>query len=298
MPVFIEQGLQPTLPLNHARIGYKDADGTYAATSAASDSPPIAAKSWQTFERWRPASSPATLTREFEEQQVSYIGIGAHTLSTADSKTIEVKEGGEWVALDMATIDIAPDNEAVMLLINQRAISGVRVMVEYTGTAPSIGKLAAGLVLEMDRPFYQGHSPAMLNRDTVRTPSVSQGGEWLGTTVIRQGRSTQMAWQNIKATRYRSKFEPLVEHAQRFPFFAAWNPLQFVDCIYAIAQGDISPTNSGPRDLMSVTIDIKAYSDGTRPVLTLYPGFLEFYPESTENPGTIDIAANSLWPEA
>ena len=290
MPVLIEQGFTPAIPLNHARIGYNDAPGTYTATSAAANSPAVAAKSWQTFERWRPTSSPATLTKVFDSsQRIDYIGIGAATLSIADSVTVELLLGGEWQEVELQkgvgtnpTLDLdfaeqdfgtwepVPDNEAVMLLLTPRnGVGGVRVTVEYSGDAPSIGKLAAGEVLTMHRPFYQGHSPATLAADVTRTPSVSQGGEWLGNTIIRQGRSTQMSWQNLPAPWVRRNLSGLIEHAVRLPFFVAWNPLQFRDCLYAQSEEEPQkPSNSGPRDLQSWSLDVKAYSDGSEPVTT------------------------------
>jgi len=185
-----------------------------------------------------------------------------------------------------------------MLLIEPRTIAGVRITVEFNGDAPTVGKLAAGKVLEMARPFYSGHAPIMLSRNTTRRPSVSETGEWLGATLVRQGRQTSADWQHLEAAWYRKNFEPFVAHAQRFPFFFAWNPLRFPDCVYATLTNDVRPSNMGIRSLMSVSISMKGYSDGSEPYLSLYPpDWLEFYPEATEDASIIDLAINQEWPE-
>lgn len=299
MAVLLENGYVTDTPLNHARIGYADNVTTATATSGAATAP--LAVTWQTYERWVPESSPATLTAEFPAATASYIGIGAHTLGDADTVSFEVLEGGVWVAVNPAALDemVAPDNEAIMLLINERTITGVRITVEYSGEAPTIGKLAAGKVLTMARPFYSGHSPIMLSRNTTRRPTVSESGEWLGTTLVRQGRQTSVEWNNLKAPWYRQFFDPFVSHAQRYPFFFAWNPKRFPDCAYAMMTSDANPSNSGTLNYMSVSINIRAYSDGTEPYLSLFPpDWHDVYPGFAEQPYIIDLAVNQEWPTA
>jgi len=298
MAVLIENNV--TLPEpTHARIGWRDVITSLAASSAASDAPASSALSWQTYERWRPTASPATLTATFDTAPVEYIGIGAHTLSEADSVTFEMQVDGAWEEITPGAIEgmEAADNEAIMLLVQRReGCTGVRVTFSYSGTAPTIGKIAAGRVLTMARPFYSGHAPAMLSRNTRKQPNVSEGGEWLGASIIRQGRSTSVNWDHLKAAWYRLHFDPFVHHARQYPFFFAWNPARFPDCLYAMATGDISPSNMGIRDLMSVSMGIKGYSDGTQPRLSRYPAIWEeVYPEATESAGTIDLAANREW---
>lgn len=299
MAVLIEDSYSPQYPLNHARIGYEDVTDIYSATSGGASAD--LAKTWQTYERWTPDASPATLTATFSETTIDYIGIGAHTLGVTDSLVFEVQVSGSWVTIDPGVVEgmEAPDNEAIMLLMGSRSATGVRVTVTYSGEAPTIGKLSAGEALEMARPFYGGHSPIMLSRNTTRRPNVSERGEWLGTTLVRQGRQTGADWQHLKAAWYRQNFDPFVGHAQRFPFFFAWNPLQFPDCVYATLTNDVQPSNMGIRALMSVSINIRGYSDGTEPHLSIYPAeWLEFYPEATEDAEIIDVAINQEWPEA
>lgn len=301
MAVLIENGLD--LPqANHARIGYRDVITSVTATSAAEEASASAVLSWQTYERWRPTASPATLTATFTATTIDYIGIGAHTLSRATRVTFEVRAGGVWSEVVPGVIEgmEAPDNEPIMLLMGAREnVTGVRVSFDYDGDPPDVGKLVAGGVLVMQRPFYAGHSPAMLARNTSKQPNISEGGEWLGSTVIRQGRSTQVTWEHLRAPWYRVYFDPFVEHARRYPFFFAWNPRRFPDCLYAMTTEDAVPDNMGTRDFMMVTLGLKGYSDGAQPRLNRYPALWdEAYPQATLDADIIDIAVNQEWPAA
>jgi|SRR5690554_467117 len=301
MAVLIENNVTLTNP-THARIGWRDVITGVSASSSDTDAPASSALSWQTYERWRPTVSPATLTATFDAQPIDYIGIAAHTLSEADSVTLEVQAGGTWSEVLPGVIEgmEAADNEAIMLLMERReGCTGVRVSFAYSGDAPTIGKISAGLALTMYRPFYGGHSPAMLSRNTRKQPNVSEGGEWLGASIIRQGRSTSVAWGHIPANWYRLYFDKFVHHARSYPFFFAWNPERFPDCVYAMATDDVKPFNMGIGDLMSVSMSIKGYSDGSQPNLSRYPATWEdIYPEAVAGSDIIDIATNREWPSA
>ena len=298
MAVMIENGYALPNP-NHARIGWRDVISSASATSAAPDGAAVNALSWQTYERWRPASSPATLTLTFDAQMIEYIAAGAHTLGTADSVTLQVRQGSTWSTVTTDLISWPEDNEAIMVLIQPRVINGVRWIVNYSNAAPSIGKVAAGKALTLRRPFYSGYSPAMLSRNTRRQPSVSEGGEWLGNTIIRQSRSATMSWQHIEANWYRINVDPFVQHARGKPFFAAWNPARFTDCIYGMLTGDVSPSNMGIRDLMEFSINVDAYSDGTQPWLSKFGrDWIDVYPDIDETASIIDLALNREWPRA
>ena len=147
--------------------------------------------------------------------------------------------------------------------------------------------------------MFPSHDPRKLARDTRKRPTVSEGGEWLGNTIVRQGRSGTFAWEHLEANWYRINVDPFIHHARQKPFFIAWNPLRFTDCIYAFMEGDVSPANMGIRDLMSFSISVKAYSDGTQPWLSKFPPeWIDVYPDIGDTASIIDYALNREWPQA
>lgn len=282
MSVLVEPGHKTQYPLNHARILYRNVITSVTADSAQLNSPASAVLAKTTYERWKPTTSGDSITGTFTEQVINSIAIAAHSNLTP---TIEVRVNGSWeeikafppagesLILDFANdeyreLQYAPDNEALLLLIKPRLCDGVRVTAEFSDNAPSIGVLMAGTVLEMARPVYGGHSPAMLSSSSTVRPNVSESGEWLGASLIRQGRPVGINWRNLPAKWVRQNWHPFSEALKTSPYVFAWNPLRAsADAIYCSSSDVPQPSNSGTRDLMTVSLSARGYSDGTEPVV-------------------------------
>ena len=116
-----------------------------------------------------------------------------------------------------------------------------------------------GEVLEMQRPFYAGHSPGKLSRQTTLQPNRSVKGEWLGRSIVREGFGTSFQWRHLKSEWYRANFDPFVASARLYPFFISWNPQDHPDeVLYAWTNQDISPSNMGVINFMQVSMDVEA----------------------------------------
>ena len=243
-------------PLTHARIGYQKISGTITASSEASGYPASDADFEMTYNYWQPTSMPATWEiNAGSAQAVNYFGIAAHTLGT-DQVTIAAQgyTGTEWVTLSET---LPGDESPIMMLFGEVNYSRYRILISGS-TTPRIGVVYIGKALEMQRPIYGGHSPAVLSRTTVTRPVSSERGQWLSRSIIRTGFSGTWSWQNLTAAWYRTYFDPFVEAARTKPFFISWRPLTFPEeVVYAWTESDIRPTNQGTRDLMSVTLNAK-----------------------------------------
>ena len=284
MSVLIEPGHVTEYPLNHARILYGNAITAATATGARAKFPASAALTETTYERWSPAESGDSITLTFPDQNINAIALAAHS---GLQPVIEVRQGGAFIPVtaypypltdggpalvsdfaagDYQLYSFSPDNQAILFLLKPRRIDAIRITVTYSGTAPTLGVVRAGNVLEMARPFYQGHNPAILAADNTLRPNVSESGEWLGASLIRQGRSVKMDWQNLASSWIREKWTPFSKTIKTSPFIIAWNPKKFsTDVFYCSSSDTPQPTHSGPRDLMAVSLSARGYSDGTEP---------------------------------
>ena len=281
MSVLMEPGHVTEYPLNHARILYGNAITAATATGARAKFPASAALTETTYERWSPAESGDSITLTFPSQNINAIALAAHSEL---QPTIEVRHNGAFIDVtayptnddpslisDFTTdthqlLNYSPDNQAILFLLKPRRIDAIRITVTYSGTAPTLGVVRAGNVLEMARPFYQGHNPAILAADNTLRPNVSESGEWLGASLIRQGRSVKMDWKNIASSWIREKWTPFSKTIKTSPFIIAWNAKKFsTDVFYCSSSDTPMPTHSGPRDLMSVSLSARGYSDGTEP---------------------------------
>ena len=277
----MEPGHVTEYPLNHARILYGNAITAATATGARAKFPASAALTETTYERWSPATSGDSITLTFPTQNINAIALAAHS---GLNPLIEVWQSGAYIPINVYPLDggpslvsdfatdthqllnVSPDNQAILLLLKPRRIDTIRITVTYSGTAPTLGVVRAGNVLEMARPFYQGHNPAILAADNTLRPNVSESGEWLGASLIRQGRSVKMDWQNLASSWIREKWTPFSKTIKTSPFIIAWNPKKFsTDVFYCSSSDTPQPTHSGPRDLMSVSLSARGYSDGTEP---------------------------------
>lgn len=255
-----------TYPLNHARILYNSI-ATTSNTIVSSESagfPGVAAINSDTYEYWLPASMPATFTVDYGTAvDVDAVGIGAHTFAT-DNVTITIEYSTDaisWNAVSVGSFG-AQDGTPVLALFD--SVFARYWRVTFAGsTPPQIGVLFIGEALQMARPFYGGHTPINYGRVTSYVGNMSDGGQTLGTSIIRKGTSTDFAWKHLPRGWIDSDFKPFIKQVRAArPFFIAWNPLQYsTDVGYVYVGQDIRPVNMGIRDYMEVSFTAQGLSD-------------------------------------
>jgi hypothetical protein len=259
MSVFIQSGFFPETPLTHARIGWQNIvrSNNVTGTNGLTGNPLISLTNSLTYDRYRPNASPATITVDAGTNVTcDYFGIAAHTLNGATIVFASSTNNSTYTT----RLTITPtNNDPIMGLFAPVTARYWRLTITF-GVAPFIGSLYVGKVLEMQRPIYQGINPPKLSRVTEIKPNISETGQWLGRSIVRKGYQTSLGWNNLKADWYRQNFEPFTLSARENPFFIAWRPETFDnDIMYSWTNGDIVPTNSGPKDFMSVSINIEGY---------------------------------------
>jgi hypothetical protein len=254
--VIIKPGFDPIIPLSHSRIGIDNIarTGTVTASSAANGFPASAAKNPLTYEFWRPASMPAWWRVDaLAPVKCNYVGIAAHTLSGRNVQIQYSTDNSTWIDIDSVT---PLENSPLMFLFQEIEARYWRVLV--TGTAPSIGVIYIGKVLEMQRPCFAGLSPINFSRNTVIRPNRSEGGQWLGRSVIREGSSMAVSYKHLEYNWYEENFDPFVEDARSYPFFFAWRPDNYPETVgYVWTADDIAPTTMGIRNLLEVGFEMQ-----------------------------------------
>lgn len=246
-------------PLNYARIGY---DSTLVNGSASATSDDLGSSNLltpSTYDKWRPIdNASATLTGG--SQQCNYVGIAAHNLGTLGTNLkVEVADGGSPTTIydQLVTSDKA-------FTIRFTASTYCCVTLTLSGatgpTTTEIGVVFLGLELEMMRPIYTGVKPSVLSADDKMTPQMTDGGQFVGKQIVRQGFETSADFQHLTYEWYESEFQPFVEHAKTRPYFWAWNLLEHPnDIIYGWTNQNISPTLMGIRNWLEVSFEIKGH---------------------------------------
>ena len=251
--ITIQSGYTPTPDLNHARIGYENL--TYGLTPVASTSaagrPAVAATYPTTFEFWTPTALPATWTVDFgTAKAVDYCGL----VADLNGATVLVQSSPDNVTwTTQATMTTGRIGMALFAEVSARYWR-----LNVSGFFPLIAVVYLGKSLAMQRKIYQGHTPLTLARETEFTNNASEGGQWLGRSIVRKGASASCAWAHLKADWYRANFDPFVKAARTAPFFVGWRPQQYpAELGFVWTDGDIQPNNSGPRDFMDVSMSFR-----------------------------------------
>jgi hypothetical protein len=255
--VVIQDAFDPAVPLTHSRIGIDNIarTGTVSASSEAAGFPAIAAANPLTYEFWKPTAFPAWWRVDAGAAvTVDYVGIAAHNLGTIGS-TVEVQSSDDnstWTTVDSHT---PTSDSPIMFLFAPVSARYWRITV--AGEAV-IGAVYIGKVIEMQRAAYAGINPIDLSRRTVIRPNVSENGQWLGRSIIRQGNATSVTFRHLTFDWYKVNFDTFVKAARQYPFFFAWRPDAYPDSVgYVWTDTDIVPTTMGIRKFLEVGISME-----------------------------------------
>ncbi len=255
--------------LKKAHIGYTTVgtDTNMTGSSQAAGFPVSNLSNPLTTHRWKPAFLPATITIDITTAEtLSYMGIASHTLATRECVVdfqYSTNGGSSWDSLGTT----APgDNKPIMYVFEESAALWRLRITRDEGSSetemPSVGVFFVGQALIMQRGLYQGHTPISMSRQTTRTTNRTESGQYAGNSIKREGVNGSYDWNNLTASWVRQYFEPFVKAVRAAPFFIAWRPGEFPEEVgFVWTTDDIKPVNSGPRDLMSVSMSVNGYSD-------------------------------------
>lgn len=239
-------------PLNHARIGYKKISGTITASTTEVGASASAPDNEMTYSFWQPTTMPATWEIDTTGgTDVNYMAIAAHTCGTDQASVkAEYWNGSAWIEIN----EVLPGNDAPLVFMFDK-VTQTKYRFTFTGsTAPRIGVIYMGMTLDMQRGLSSGEPLITLNRRTVKRPTMSEGGQFLGTSIIRKGSMASYGWVAIEPDWYITNFDPFVDHARTKPFFMMWNPQDYPNQVgYVWTDQDINPSLMGVRDYMSVS---------------------------------------------
>jgi hypothetical protein len=245
--------LSPTVPLKNSRIGYETITfgKTPVASSTATGFSALAPTYPTTFEYWQPTTVPATWAIDNTTEAVcDYAGV----TGDIEGVTIQVQSSennSTWVT----QVEGVATKKVAMFLFPQ--IGARYWRLRFVNQVPKVSVIYIGKALAMQRSIYVGHSPITLSRMTEVNNNVSEGGQYLGRSIIRSGVRTNAAYQHLTADWYRANFDPFAKSARQYPFFFAWRPTTYPQEVGFVWTGaDIQPQNTGPRDFMAVSFDM------------------------------------------
>lgn len=245
---------------NNPVIGYRNLlrDGVLTASSEAEDGHADNAITGTTYDYWTPTSLPATLEVELSSaQEADYAGIAAHSLAGIIVQ-IQYHDGSDWVTVAES---IPADSRTFMLFWEPALSNRWRVRLSGSGS-PSIGVAHIGKALRLQRRIYVGHTPATMSEQTEIRPNRTEGGQWVGRSVVREGGSVDISLQNLTPRWVREYFEPFRQYAKTGAWFWAWRPGDYpAEVAYCWTTDDIHPSNQRSNGMMQVSFGAQTYVD-------------------------------------
>ncbi|RDH86365.1 MAG: hypothetical protein DIZ78_09350 [endosymbiont of Escarpia spicata] len=178
----------------------------------------------RTYDFWKPSSTGTnTLTATFSaNQSVNYFGVAAHDLADDDSsiKLEYSTDGTTWY--DAVESWSPADNRVIFRVFDAIQADYWRVSVTSTGY-PSMGVLSFGAVHVLPVGMRTGFKPPHLNRNSEYLNNVSEGGQFLGRSLLRSGNDGVIDLSFLKADWVQMAWPALAAVLETRPFFFCWD---------------------------------------------------------------------------
>jgi hypothetical protein len=249
----------PPFSLKHARILYLNKlIGSSVTTSAGTNGSLVLIPN--TADRWVITSGGSITFTLSSAVTMDSVAIGAHNLGSTNHVVSVEYSSATTGAFSTFKASQTPTEDTAMMFHNAASVSVRRLKITCTGSGSAfVGSIYAGIALQMQRPFFAGHSPLPLSAKTVRYSSVTEGGNFVGEQIRRLGFTTSAPFKNLSNDWYRLYFQPFVVHARTLPFFFAWNLDQYsTDVGYCKTSEDITPSY-GSLDMFNVSFDMVGF---------------------------------------
>lgn len=234
-------------------------DGSFSATNAATGFPALAARSYATYEGWRPTSADADLTISLDgAETIDYMA--AVCIGAAADTTIRpwlTTDGSTYVAQSAA--QDADEGAILWLLDSVASVDAVRFQVVNGNIAGfRLAVVMAGQRTELERRIYVGHSPITRSRQVETTSNRSESGQFLGRIVRRTSLATSVSMGNLTPAFVRNTLDPAFVAMQQQPAFWAWRPEAAfaTEVAYAWMQGDPQVVNQRPNGMMQISFEL------------------------------------------
>jgi len=207
-----------------------------------------------TWDFWKPASLPATLEVEFSHAE-TFDAAGIVFSSEGPqgvTAKVEYWDGSQW----QEAVDLSTPNRVILALFEEQTSTKVRLSLSGGTGIPRVADFTVGPALRFERRLYQGHIPDVLATRTEFAVNRSRNGQRLGATVVREGLENTIEIDNLSGDWVRANLVPAINSLRRtYPAYWAWRPAKYPnDLAFIWCDRDIRPPNTGPRDLMSVSI--------------------------------------------
>lgn len=261
--VNIDRQNHPFMLFDNLATNYSAPDGTQTGGPIAN----LASEATRKFVRPTQNADGNYYIRFDTTMPVSAVGIAAHNFSEVSADvTLQYSTNGGASWINVATAHEPSDSQAIVWRFLLAATT-FRLAIGGSPTGqPVLAILFAGNEIIVPQRIHGGYAPPLRSNRVATENNVSEGGEYLGSAVVRSGATAEAPFTLLKPSFTRgAQFSAMVDHynAAR-PFFWAWRPATHGDVDYAWrpqGSGPMQPVNSSPPGFQDLNFTMRFYRD-------------------------------------
>jgi len=245
-----------------SRFAYENffTTGTVTASSEDTGYAKENAFDWNTYDYWKPtAAGISYLTVDLgSAQEADYWGIAAHDLFD-NSGTVQLQYSSDNFASDIndvGALTTPSDNSAIFVVFTAVSARYWRLKITTTGSASKIGVASIGTSLTMTQTVRTGATLAHEARDDVYVNQVSEGGQFLGRTLIRKGVKFSVTFTVQEISFVRSDWSAFLDHAEEKPFWYSWNT-DYADSVFVWTDGMPTAPKFDRHNTLTLSMNLK-----------------------------------------
>ena len=244
------------------KFGYENffTVGTVTATSEATGYPKENAYDWNTYDYWKAAAAGTVyLTVDYgSARSADYWAMAAHDLFD-NSGTVQCQYSSDNFSADTndaGSLITPSDNSPIFHAFTSVSARYWRLKITSTGAASTIGAAAIGAALEMDRAVSSGTILPKEARTNVTTTQISEGGQFIGRSIVRQGVQFNLKFTIQTLAFTRGSWSTFLDHVEEKPFWFSWNP-DYDDAVYCWTDSLPTPPTFDRHNSLSMGLKLK-----------------------------------------
>lgn len=193
-------------------------------------------------------------------------GIYKHNLGTL-GLTVKLQSSPDGVVwTDLTGSEKTPGNDQTIYFVATAPVSASFWRIHIAGMVAAdtliIGQAFIGASLLLFNPPEPGWTPPNLALANKFINSRSEGGDFLGRTLVRKGSATRFSVSLAAASWVRANWLPFMLAAEQHPFYHAWDTINFPEEVaYCYTDGKISQPKYTHSRFMSFDLKFIALLD-------------------------------------
>lgn len=212
---------------------------------------------WMQDDVWTTAAATGTIESDMGTSTAcDYWAISTHTCATR-SCTVKMQywTGAAYADIAGSSRALTGTDVTVFVPFSKTFATKFQMVITTDGTAATVGVVSFGARTELQYGIKPSYAPPRFARRDEIYNNISQGGKFLGRSLVRTGVTGTLNMTDIPEGYMRTDIDPFITASRTQGWFLLWNPADYPDeAAYCWTTGTPMPEQTGAQ-LTNVTID-------------------------------------------